>query len=528
MKLFGMGPVTCLRDKYNAFDAFLVLISLPDLFTGGSSAFSAFRAFRVVRAVRILRRWPSVHNLVTALIGCLNEGMYVAILLLLQIFIFSILGMQLFEGKFHSDFRMNYDSMWEAALTCFVVITGDAWAKVMKAGMSATNEAASLYFLILYVVGNFVLVNVVVAVILDKLDDNIADDSELEEASMQSEQAGVLPDPGDIAARLQLDLPPASPASKLDASAADNVEDELEGGGREMSDKRGSEQRTVEMGGPALGSGVHPPRRRKSSWLDDVPTGGHGRPCYVYPHLLVHTSLGMFTPQNWLRVRLARVLHSVAFDWFIVGAISVNLAFLALEGVDNSEGLQQTLNAANYFFTALFFLEMLLKIFVLGLLMPAPPYDHIEVKPYLRDPWNRVDCIVVILAMVGLVYPPMSAFRSLRTLRLVIRSSSLRLVIAAMLSTLPSITQGLVVCAFVYVKIAHRGEYKCALLHIRTRTQVVCLRHPRHPALQRHLSLLQRPGDRLPGRVRGQLHQTGAGLSRLRQRERHPQVDPGA
>ena len=50
--------------------------------------------------VRVLRRWPSVHTLLKALILCLSEGVYVILLLLLQIFIFSILGMQLFECKF--------------------------------------------------------------------------------------------------------------------------------------------------------------------------------------------------------------------------------------------------------------------------------------------------------------------------------------------------------------------------------------------------------------------------------------------
>ncbi|KAJ9436172.1 putative Voltage-gated calcium channel protein, partial [Diplonema papillatum] len=78
LKLFAMGPKNCMSDRYNVFDAFLVGVSLPDLVTGGSSAFSAFRAFRMFRALRYVQRWPSIYNLLLALIGCLNEAMYVA------------------------------------------------------------------------------------------------------------------------------------------------------------------------------------------------------------------------------------------------------------------------------------------------------------------------------------------------------------------------------------------------------------------------------------------------------------------
>ena len=73
-----------------------------------------------------------------------------------------------------------------------------------------------------------------------------------------------------------------------------------------------------------------------------------------------------------------------------------------------------------------------------------------EPNTYLRDAWNRVDACVVVMAGLGLAYSPFTAFRSLRTLRLIIRSSQLRTVIKALLGTLPSVTQGLAVCGFMY------------------------------------------------------------------------------
>eukprot|EP00755_Sulcionema_specki_P009052 Sspe_Gene.42602::Locus_20697_Transcript_1_1_Confidence_1.000_Length_2533::g.42602::m.42602 len=176
LKVIGYGPKRTFRDGYNCFDAFLVAIAIPDLVSGSSSAFTALRAFRMLRALRLVRRWPSIHKLLRMTTSCFREGLYVSLVLLLQIFIFSILGMQFFEGTFPPDERTNFDTLWEAALTCFMVITGESWAGVMKLGMLGTQEWAAVYFLLLFTVGNFVLVNVFIAIILDKMDEEMVDD----------------------------------------------------------------------------------------------------------------------------------------------------------------------------------------------------------------------------------------------------------------------------------------------------------------------------------------------------------------
>ena len=447
LKLFSMGPVNCLSDKYNAFDALLVLMGIPDLVGGGSSAFSAFRAFKMMRAVRILRRWPSIHNLLKALIGCLTEGVYVALLLLLQIFIFSILGMQLFEQEFDKAERTNFDSMWEAALTCFVVITGDTWVLVMKEGMRSIGSGACLYFLLLFLVGNYVLVNVVVAVILDKLDDDIANDDQ-DAVQMVIENDDFKG--GKLADKLNIKLD-----GSTDTGYNEGLQDEL----KSAPDEEAA-----------------PGRKRANTahtWLDneltkpqDYEVSIASACCHIHNLELKGKSLGIFSPENPLRKVLSKLVFSSGFDLAIAMAIAVNIVFLALESPNNGDKLAAVLSASNYAFTALFFLEMVIKVVVLGLWFPGPPYCDRQALPYLRDPWNRVDAVVVLLAVSGLVYHPLSAFRSLRTLRLVIRSAELRLVIAAMLSTLPNVTQGLVVCGFMYVivSICLMEELICVIL----------------------------------------------------------------
>ena len=65
IKLIGMGPRVYVKDQFNIFDAFVVLISIVDLIInysvttsgGGASAISALRAFRLMRIFKLAKSW---------------------------------------------------------------------------------------------------------------------------------------------------------------------------------------------------------------------------------------------------------------------------------------------------------------------------------------------------------------------------------------------------------------------------------------------------------------------------------------
>eukprot|EP00756_Hemistasia_phaeocysticola_P045977 Hpha_TRINITY_DN19737_c0_g1::TRINITY_DN19737_c0_g1_i1::g.21671::m.21671 len=172
LKFYANGVRDTLRDPYNAFDFVLVLAAIPDLVSGDSSAFTALRIFRVLRAVR---RFPTLAKLFKLVGKSLTGGVYVGLVMLLQIFIFSIVGMQLFAEKFPEESKLNFDSLWEAAVTCFVIVTGESWATVMGEAMMGAGSLACFFFLLLFVTGNYVLVNVFIAIILDNMQDSISE-----------------------------------------------------------------------------------------------------------------------------------------------------------------------------------------------------------------------------------------------------------------------------------------------------------------------------------------------------------------
>ena len=89
----------------------------------------------------------------------LSSLFYITVVLLLFLFIFAVLGRQLFAGTLRpplegAEFancagnpgdlppRSNYDSFWEAFVTTFQISIYDDWSKTMYMEMSATTNWA--------------------------------------------------------------------------------------------------------------------------------------------------------------------------------------------------------------------------------------------------------------------------------------------------------------------------------------------------------------------------------------------------
>eukprot|EP00958_Prasinococcus_capsulatus_P012481 scaffold1248_cov393-Prasinococcus_capsulatus_cf.AAC.3 len=95
-----------------------------------------------------------------------------SLIVLLVVFIYALMGMQLFGGKFafeEEDYevpRSNFDTLLNAITTVFQVLTGEDWNTVMYYGIRSYGLGGSLYFISLVVVGNYVVVNLFIAILL--------------------------------------------------------------------------------------------------------------------------------------------------------------------------------------------------------------------------------------------------------------------------------------------------------------------------------------------------------------------------
>jgi hypothetical protein len=172
-KLFVAGVPEYCASKWNLFDGFIVIGSVLELImAGGASSLGALRVVRMLRLTRVARlarlanKWKSLQGVLSLMVKS-SKGMGpVLLLLVLFMFIFSILAMQMFGAAVTTDDYIRFDSFLVAFVQCFFVIIGEAWVQIMYVTMADTSPVSSIYFVLLIVIGSFILVNLILAVVL--------------------------------------------------------------------------------------------------------------------------------------------------------------------------------------------------------------------------------------------------------------------------------------------------------------------------------------------------------------------------
>ena len=102
LKMFGEGLGPYFRNKLNLFDFFVVTFSFVDIGVaqaGGSAGgnLSVLRSFRIMRIFKLARAWKDLNNMITIIGKSVISLSYLSILLGLDMFVFALLGQQLFS-----------------------------------------------------------------------------------------------------------------------------------------------------------------------------------------------------------------------------------------------------------------------------------------------------------------------------------------------------------------------------------------------------------------------------------------------
>ncbi|XP_039179891.1 voltage-dependent T-type calcium channel subunit alpha-1G-like isoform X8 [Crotalus tigris] len=174
LKLLVYGPFGYIKNPYNIFDGIIVVISVWEIVGQQGGGLSVLRTFRLMRVLKLVRFMPALQRQLVVLMKTMDNVATFCMLLMLFIFIFSILGMHLFGCKFASERdgdtlpdRKNFDSLLWAIVTVFQILTQEDWNKVLYNGMASTSSWAALYFIALMTFGNYVLFNLLVAILVE-------------------------------------------------------------------------------------------------------------------------------------------------------------------------------------------------------------------------------------------------------------------------------------------------------------------------------------------------------------------------
>ncbi|XP_059414486.1 voltage-dependent T-type calcium channel subunit alpha-1H-like isoform X3 [Carassius carassius] len=174
-KLLAFGIFGYIKNPYNIFDGIIVVISVWEIIGQADGGLSVLRTFRLLRVLKLVRFLPALRRQLVVLMKTMDNVATFCMLLMLFIFTFSILGMHLFGCKFSLKMengdtipdRKNFDSLLWAIVTVFQILTQEDWNVVLYNGMASTNPWAALYFVALMTFGNYVLFNLLVAILVE-------------------------------------------------------------------------------------------------------------------------------------------------------------------------------------------------------------------------------------------------------------------------------------------------------------------------------------------------------------------------
>ncbi|XP_032700363.1 voltage-dependent L-type calcium channel subunit alpha-1C isoform X12 [Lontra canadensis] len=450
LKMYSLGLQAYFVSLFNRFDCFIVCGGILETILVETKimsplGISVLRCVRLLRIFKITRYWNSLSNLVASLLNSVRSIASLLLLLFLFIIIFSLLGMQLFGGKFNFDEmqtrRSTFDNFPQSLLTVFQILTGEDWNSVMYDGIMAYGGPSfpgmlvCIYFIILFICGNYILLNVFLAIAVD----NLADAESLTSAQKEEEEEKE---------RKKLARPArtASPEKKQEVVEKPAVEETKEEKIELKSitaDGESPPTTKINMDDlqPNENEDKSPYPNPENTGEEDeeepeMPVGPRPRPLSEL-HLKEKavpmpeaSAFFIFSPNNRFRLQCHRIVNDTIFTNLILFFILLSSISLAAEDpVQHTSFRNHILFYFDIVFTTIFTIEIALKMTAYG--------AFLHKGSFCRNYFNILDLLVVSVSLISFgiqssainVVKILRVLRVLRPLRAINRAKGLKHVV---------------------------------------------------------------------------------------------------
>uniref|UniRef100_A0A8C6X1R3 Voltage-dependent L-type calcium channel subunit alpha n=1 Tax=Naja naja TaxID=35670 RepID=A0A8C6X1R3_NAJNA len=419
LKMYALGIRQYFMSLFNRFDCLVVCTGILELFLVEITSMtplgiSVLRCIRLLRLLKITKYWTSLNNLVASLLNSVRSIASLLTLLFLFMVIFGLLGMQLFGGRFDFDDteirRSTFDNFPQALISVFQVLTGEDWTSIMYNGIMAyggpvyPGVLVCIYFIVLFVCGNYILLNVFLAIAVDNLAEaetlTSAQKAKAEEKMWKKMTRSVLPSAAvpDIHAFGVLDGSTSTVNIKFFCNyflVGDDEEDEPE----------------IPLS-PRPRPLAELQLKEKAVPMPDA------------------SSFFIFSPTNKIRVLCHRIVNATWFTNFILLFILLSSISLAAEDPIRADSFRnQILSYFDIGFTSVFTVEIILKMTAYG--------AFLHKGSFCRNSFNILDLLVVVVSLISMrlesstisVVKILRVLRVLRPLRAINRAKGLKHVV---------------------------------------------------------------------------------------------------
>uniref|UniRef100_A0A8C2SWP2 Voltage-dependent L-type calcium channel subunit alpha n=1 Tax=Coturnix japonica TaxID=93934 RepID=A0A8C2SWP2_COTJA len=434
LKMYALGLRQYFMSLFNRFDCFVVCMGvletiLVELSTLSPLGISVLRCIRLLRIFKITRYWTSLSNLVASLLNSVRSIASLLLLLFLFIIVFALLGMQLFGGMY--DFedmevrRSTFDNFPQALISVFQILTGEDWNSIMYNGIMAYGGPSfpgmlvCIYFIILFVCGNYILLNVFLAIAVD----NLAEAESL--TSAQKAKA-------EERKRRKIGYPEKSEDEKQ--MLARKLEQKAKGEGIPTTAK------VSHIASLALCVTLFLPCDNPAGDDEEdepeIPLSPRPRPLAELQlkekavPMPEASSFFIFSPTNKFRMLCHRIVNATWFTNFILLFILLSSISLAAEDPIRAESFRnQILGYFDIGFTSVFTVEIVLKMTAYG--------AFLHKGSFCRNSFNILDLLVVAVSLISMgfesstisVVKILRVLRVLRPLRAINRAKGLKHVV---------------------------------------------------------------------------------------------------
>jgi voltage-dependent calcium channel L type alpha-1D len=386
--------------------------------------------------------------------------------------------------------RSNFDSLPWAIATVFQIVTGDNWSGVLYDAMRGNGMFASLYFIVLVrhlqlalprvsrlltnqkqvILGDFILMNLFLALLLDNFASRSVSSAAESNANTQSKQltkrrSKVSPIEASkqrilrrmvVARTGSRDLQWQTPREGRRNSARpdlSSLNSQRSAPGARLSRTPSNFILAVNSFQQGTVQSMRTNSRLLSHTALDPPASRAQESFYIpedgqansKPSTLQGRSLYLFGPSSHVRQWAVKTATHPVFDSVMFVLIIASSVVLAVENPlhDPESSLSKSLLMLDKVFAVAFIFEMAVKIVSLGLVLHN--------GAYLRSWWNVIDGLVAVSSAL-LLFGHLSStssllksflwlrdLRALRPLRMISRRPGLKLVVSALVESIPAV-----------------------------------------------------------------------------------------
>jgi voltage-gated sodium channel len=176
---FGSRPQDFFRDGWNLFDFTVIALAFVP---GVRQNVTLLRLARLLRVVRLVTVLPDLRVLVRAMARSIPPITSLVVLTVLIMYVYGMVGWILF----HEEDPASWGNIGDAMLSLFQILTLENWPDYLERGQEIA-PASWIYFVSYILIASFLVINILIAIIINSVEQVHQAEREEERAQRDAE-----------------------------------------------------------------------------------------------------------------------------------------------------------------------------------------------------------------------------------------------------------------------------------------------------------------------------------------------------